>query len=128
MGKWLHRIIEIDGLQVNCSNCSWVPAKLVLIKGTLKYKCSIANSSQKSSPNRHNSKGKHGLTKSESDNAKQDNHCQICGSTKTLVVDHCHNTGRVRGVLCQRHNIAIGLFKDSIPDMVAAIEYLERNI
>src|SRR6056297_3585677 len=41
--------------------------------------------------------------------------CQICGDkSKRLVIDHCHNTGKIRGRLCSVCNSAIGLLKDDI--------------
>lgn len=63
--------------------------------------------------------------------AKQNGTCAICPKTesnpnKSLCIDHCHTTGRIRGLLCDNHNRAMGLFKDSIEDMEKAIEYLKR--
>lgn len=42
-------------------------------------------------------------------------------------VDHDHNTGRIRGILCSQHNHGIGLFHDNSSDMRAAGEYVDRN-
>ncbi len=42
-------------------------------------------------------------------------------------VDHCHVTGKIRGVLCNRCNAALGLLGDSADTLRAAIDYLERN-
>lgn len=42
-----------------------------------------------------------------------------------LVVDHCHDTGIVRGLLCHNCNRALGLFKDKIEVLKNAIKYLE---
>ncbi len=62
---------------------------------------------------------------------KQQNHgCAICGKPpekRALAVDHCHATGKVRGLLCAKHNTGIGLFEDSPELLKAAILYLERT-
>lgn len=62
----------------------------------------------------------------------QDGRCAICGveepPTKTRWhVDHDHETGRVRGILCQYCNNGIGYFKDDPDRMVSAIEYLKKR-
>jgi hypothetical protein len=62
---------------------------------------------------------------------KQFGECAICrslsghrkGSTR-LAVDHCHSTGKVRGLLCQPCNTALGIFKDDVRLLKRAIKYL----
>ena len=62
--------------------------------------------------------------------------CAICGQVETAVsrtgrpksiaVDHDHDTGRIRGVLCDRCNRALGYLRDN-PDLLRrAADYLER--
>lgn len=46
---------------------------------------------------------------------------------KNLCVDHNHDTLKVRGLLCSRHNKALGLFDDNIELLQQAIEYLRLN-
>lgn len=55
--------------------------------------------------------------------------CAVCGwqGERRLVVDHCHKSKSVRGLLCQHCNLALGHFRDSVPAMRAAIEYLQYN-
>lgn len=59
--------------------------------------------------------------------------CAICGNPnprKTdsgLVVDHCHATGKVRGLLCHSCNTALGHLRDSVENLKAAIVYLESR-
>lgn len=59
--------------------------------------------------------------------------CAICGSASActnkdnLYVDHCHQTGVVRGLLCQRCNSAIGLMRDNPELCRKAVEYLEAS-
>jgi hypothetical protein len=63
---------------------------------------------------------------------KQNGVCAICSSPppshhkKRLNIDHCHSTGRVRGLLCDACNRALGLLKDSPDLMLKAISYLAR--
>ena len=45
---------------------------------------------------------------------------------RELCVDHCHVTGKIRGLLCTQCNIALGKFKDSKESLFSAIEYLEK--
>jgi hypothetical protein len=44
-----------------------------------------------------------------------------------LVVDHCHDSRRVRGLLCAGCNSAIGHFRDNLPALRAALAYLEPH-
>ncbi len=63
----------------------------------------------------------------ESLRAHQDGRCHICGEERPLDVDHDHETGRVRGLLCRACNLGIGKLKDD-PDLVeAAASYLRRG-
>lgn len=55
---------------------------------------------------------------------KQEGKCKICHEPVTLCVDHCHTTGKVRGLLCNSCNTSLGGFKDSIELLESAIKYL----
>jgi hypothetical protein len=56
--------------------------------------------------------------------AKLVNECVICG-LKAEVVDHDHNSGRIRGALCQRCNMGLGHFRDNPELLRLAALYLE---
>jgi len=58
---------------------------------------------------------------------KQDGRCAICGNkpvTIRLAVDHDHQTGRVRGLLCRRCNRALGLWEGDPQKMRNLIAYV----
>jgi hypothetical protein len=68
---------------------------------------------------------------------KQNGKCAICFSEKSrrngktnqsepLAVDHCHKTGKVRGLLCTNCNVGIGLCKDNIELFYNCITYLQK--
>ena len=58
--------------------------------------------------------------------AKQGGVCAICRkhSKRRLCVDHCHLTGTVRGLLCDRCNLGLGYLKEDQASLVAALAYL----
>jgi Autographiviridae endonuclease VII len=60
----------------------------------------------------------------------QNNCCAICKSlpknNRMLSVDHCHKTGKVRGLLCSGCNSGLGYFKDNINIIAIAIKYLQN--
>lgn len=60
---------------------------------------------------------------------RQNNKCAICHETphpgKTLVVDHCHASKVVRGLLCHKCNTGIGMLGDSYKRIVSASKYIK---
>jgi hypothetical protein len=61
----------------------------------------------------------------------QQHRCAICGaerrSLRVLAVDHCHDTGRIRGLLCQDCNLGMGQFEDDPALLEAAARYLRAG-
>lgn len=60
----------------------------------------------------------------------QDRKCIICHYPLTpdkTVVDHCHKTGKVRGLLCKHCNSAIGFLKEDIGTALRAIQYIYEH-
>ena len=64
---------------------------------------------------------------------EQDNKCAICNIdqkelSRKLVVDHCHNSNKVRGLLCSHCNVGIGMLKENEENLMAAIQYLKAHL
>lgn len=64
---------------------------------------------------------------------EQEGKCAICSTTEIgrkghthFHVDHCHTTGKVRGLLCDLCNRGLGYFKDSEETLTKAASYLEK--
>jgi len=70
---------------------------------------------------------------------EQNNVCAICKKPeyiingkinripKRLSIDHCHKSGKIRGLLCHRCNVSLGSFNDSIETLQSAIDYLKKH-
>lgn len=78
---------------------------------------------------------KYGLTKEEYDKLleEQKNCCAICDRhvlecSQPLYVDHCHDTGKIRGLLCAGCNGGIGLMNDDVEVVRKAVKYLESYL
>lgn len=105
----------------------------------------VAEKRQRKDDNRYYLK-RFGLTKAEWQEAydqrfaEQEGRCAICGTdvipetghasgrvTKRFCFDHNHETGQLRGLLCQHCNWGLGQFFDSIDRLKAAIDYLGKH-
>lgn len=76
-------------------------------------------------------KSKYGITAEQYDAmlAAQGGKCALCGREgnvggKRLAVDHCHGTGKVRGLLCNPCNTMLGNARDDVDLLTAAIAYV----
>lgn len=89
----------------------------------------------KRTPRDRQLRSKYGLSADDVEEmiATQGGRCKICrsllGATKTdrPNVDHNHETGAVRGILCHPCNVGIGCFHDDPKRLVAAMGYLIEN-
>lgn len=131
-----------DGLQHRCKTCQRVAQQIYQTTPEYKLKRKLhyhTDENQKRlSKNLSRTwdlrlKRNYGITSLEYDEllSQQDNSCAICQNSaidngKRLAVDHCHVTGKVRGLLCHKCNNAIGLLYDSSKVLFRAFEYLKR--
>lgn len=108
------------------------PKKLETIERKRKWK--LANPEKlKLSGRKAQLKRKYGITIEDYNRMllAQNGHCALCDKTpederdKVLSVDHCHETRRVRGLLCNIHNRALGAFGDNEEGLLKAIAYLK---
>ena len=107
-----------------CKKCNVIHSRQWRIKNPEKAKT-------KTQTWRNNHYKKYGITlqKYEELVQLQNNLCAICGrppESRNLHVDHCHKTGKIRGLLCRRCNRGIGILRDSTEIMTKAISYLEK--
>lgn len=79
-------------------------------------------------------KVKYGITLEDYDKMykSQNYKCAICDTENpngqgVFHVDHCHNTGKIRGLLCHSCNTALGHLKDCINNLKRAIKYLKKH-
>ena len=102
-GDWHRNAGASDGLSTRCKACRSIQGR------------------------QDHLKRQYGITEAERDEliASQGGVCCICLSALPEHVDHCHKTGRVRGVLCFSCNAALGQFKDRPDAIRRAAAYLE---
>ena len=113
---------------------AWV-CKVCKIKKRKEKQASMTEEDWKRQNRRYWLKTSYGISLEEFD-AKlesQNFKCAIChcraedAFNGTLYVDHCHNTGKLRGLLCHACNSALGKFRDSPTILQNAITYLEAH-
>ena len=111
-------------------------------KDNLYYRCKLcmknrflsddAKENKKEYNRKRSRKNRTGFTQEEFNQKliEQDYKCAICGTDKPSSInwhaDHCHNTKQKRGILCQKCNMGLGLFKDNTEALERAIMYLNQ--
>ena len=63
---------------------------------------------------------------------EQGHGCAICSTKEPrgqgrFHIDHCHSTGKIRGLLCAKCNVGLGQFDDNIEKMSSAIRYINNG-
>ncbi|MFD8026375.1 endonuclease VII domain-containing protein [Streptomyces lavendulae] len=104
--EWHRNATAPDGLSTRCKACRAIEGRAGHLKRS------------------------YGITEAERDEmiAAQGGVCVICRNAPAEHVDHDHQTGKVRGVLCFSCNAALGQFKDR-PDVIRrAAAYVEGNL
>lgn len=99
--------------------------------------CRECANKQRAAHKRKNLFREYGITGEQYDEIllSQNGKCAVCGSEdgkgqlkhQPLVIDHCHQSGVVRGLLCTKCNLGIGNFGDDIDRLKRVVEYLESR-
>jgi hypothetical protein len=121
----------LDGYQYQCKDCR----KKTLAKSRKKHREKVnarIRNWEKKNPDtflKYRLQTRYKLTVLEFEKLKNDQEyrCLICRKTEKLCIDHCHTTGKIRGLLCHQCNKGLGDFKDSIEFLTSAISYLKQN-
>lgn len=137
LDKFYKRHDSLDGYEGHCKEC-----RLTKKKENPNFKESSQKASRKFEVKRKGKRWAYHLSKtyglSEEDYYKmledQKHCCKICKLPidkehhyGKFVVDHCHNTGKVRGLLCNKCNLVLGNSKDDIRILEQAIIYLKET-
>jgi len=67
----------------------------------------------------------YGMTTDELSELLSSGSCSICGAKEQLHIDHCHQTGAVRGLLCESCNWMLGNARDNPETLARGAEYLK---
>lgn len=125
-----------DGIDTLCLVCNRVRVKKWRTVNPEKRK---AQEKRESDPNKEYNRRKHlknvyGISLEDYDllYLKQDGCCAICGIHQSSIkqrfhLDHCHTTGKIRGLLCQHCNHLLGRARDTRRILQSAIDYLDKT-
>jgi hypothetical protein len=124
-----------SGLTSYCKPCSKAKRSFTYLINKDKEKEQMKTYHSK---NKHKAKDKYlqvsyGITLEDfqSLSEEQNHSCWICNTEvsklkRGLFVDHCHTTGKVRGLLCHPCNTLLGMAKDNVDILNKAIQYLQK--
>ena len=130
-----------SGLSSWCKECTKQERKLARQKNPEHFKQRDKDKHQRNKAHRrnHHLVKLYGITQEQYNEMfiKQGGVCAIChkpetavhpitGLIQNLAVDHNHKTGKVRGLLCDKHNRGLGYFDDNAAELLNAAHYLQN--
>lgn len=142
-----HKLQRIDETQpYSIKNFEWVKAEFKKLRSESKreYHRRYQRNYRKTIPGKRaiknaDLKKKFGMSLDDYDKIFKDQNgvCAICGNVETyldsrtqkvfeLAVDHCHDSKKIRGLLCGQCNTGLGCFKDSTDLLTKAVDYLNN--
>lgn len=136
-GEFHKNKTTFDGLQNRCKACSLIAARAQYARVGRPDNAARSREWRANNPRLakdHKLKSVYGIELGwyEKTLATQEGRCAICETTNPggrgdFHVDHCHDTGTVRRLLCANCNVGIGHFKHSVELLQKAIAYLMLN-
>jgi hypothetical protein len=139
MGKWVHRLLEVDADSKTglCEGCGPVDVRMKkrwrCINAVNQYRGNPANRDpEKKREGYKSASGTHYLSRADRRElfTQSSQECQICHLPLTFEesrYDHCHESGKHRGFLCNSCNSGLGMFKDDTDILESAIRYLSDD-
>lgn len=134
LGEFQNNCTRKDGKQTQCKDCMNARKRARReLDAEYRQAWRAANPDKvKSYCRKQDLKKKYGITPEQYDYllGSQGGVCAICSAPpqgKALAVDHDHRTGRVRGILCQLCNQALGHMRDDVSLLERAIQYLQNH-
>lgn len=134
--RW-HRIRNVRNVEMigECTQCGDTPVRWNQSSGFFTCDSPDRKRAHAATERRRKRLKIYGLSEDDYErmNEQQQGLCAICGGTRVragttgLVVDHDHETGAVRGLLCSSCNTGIGHMQESKSVLMAAIRYLEYH-
>lgn len=135
--RW-HRIRDVRGTEMRgtCSQCGDAPVRWSQSGGYFVCDSPARKQRHAATERRRKLLEIYGLTVDEYErmDEAQGGRCAICGGNSArsdgdgrLVVDHAHETGAVRDLLCNLCNTGLGAMRDDPAILLAAIEYLKNH-
>jgi hypothetical protein len=120
-----------QGVYPDCKDCrnAWARAKYARDPEAILVPQRAARARRPRGPAGTRKLNRYGLTDEEFVRMvdEQEGRCAICGAEPdVLVVDHCHETDVVRGLLCRWCNVGLGMFREDLSALERAHSYLER--
>jgi U3 small nucleolar RNA-associated protein 14 len=130
-----------DGLEYSCRDCRNTKRRQLYLKDhkknkeKSKIKSKNFRTTRKDYCRNYDLKRNYGITSEDFDNMlkEQNSVCEICSRKNPnskhnrFHVDHCHETGKVRGLLCSPCNLGLGAFGDNTEVLTEAIKYLKLS-
>ena len=116
---------DLDSKTAECEICG--PTEIEFVKSRRKWRCATKANEWRTSYKFTGGtiSADIALIAREQLHIEQQGKCALCPEPATHL-DHCHDTGKIRGLLCVKCNSGLGMFKDSVETLKAAIDYLSR--